>query len=73
MLAKRGLSRKEAAAYVGVAPSTFDRMVKANTFPGPVNLPGTTRKIWDLKAIDKVFDPKEVEETDFNRWLDKLK
>lgn len=50
----RGLSRTEAARYVGVSPVTLDRMVKDGLMPKPVRIYG--RVVWDARAIDQAFD-----------------
>lgn len=51
---RRGLSKKEAAAYVGVSPTTFDTMVKSKSMPNPVSI--GARKVWDVRALDAAFD-----------------
>lgn len=51
---KRGLSRVEAARYMGISPTTLDRMIAAGDMPAPVRF--CTRKIWDRAALDRVFD-----------------
>jgi len=50
----RGLSREEAAAYCGVSPNTFDRMVGDGLMPRPVRFYG--RNVWDVRQIDSAFD-----------------
>jgi hypothetical protein len=45
MLPPRGLSRVEAAQYIGVSPSLFDVMVKDGRMPPPK--PINARKVWD--------------------------
>jgi predicted DNA-binding transcriptional regulator AlpA len=50
----RGLSRTEAARYVGVSPVTFDRMIKDKIMPRPIRVYG--RVVWDVRAIDQAFD-----------------
>ena len=50
----RGLSRSEAAAYVGVSPSLFDAMVKDGRMPQPKRI--NTRTIWDRARIDEAFE-----------------
>lgn len=47
---RRGLSRVEAAGYIGISPNTFDRMIKEGTMPAPVEI--YSRKVWDVRAID---------------------
>jgi hypothetical protein len=51
---RRGLSRIEAAAYVGVSPSLFDLMVQDGRMPGPKLI--NTRTVWDRFAVDRAFD-----------------
>jgi hypothetical protein len=43
-LAPIGLSRIEAAAYIGVSPTLFDAMVEDGRMPRPKK--ANTRKIW---------------------------
>ena len=54
-LAPRGLRREEAAAYVGVSPITFDKMVTAGTMPPPKTMPPSTAKTWDRHALDRAY------------------
>jgi hypothetical protein len=51
---RRGLSRVEAAAYFGISPSKFDELRKDGLI-GPAKVIGD-RKIWDVRALDEVFD-----------------
>ena len=53
-LAPRGVSRVEAAAYVGVSPSKFDEMVSDRRMPPPRRVDG--RKVWDVREVDAAFD-----------------
>jgi hypothetical protein len=50
----RGMSRIEAADYIGVSPSLFDTMVKDRRMPGPKLI--NTRTIWDRFALDRAFE-----------------
>lgn len=50
----RGLSRKEAAEYVGVGVSLFDRMVKDGRMPKCKPMDG--RKVWDRNQLDDALD-----------------
>lgn len=50
----RGLSRPEAAAYVGIGSTLFDALVRDGKFPQPARLNG--RLIWDRKALDRAMD-----------------
>lgn len=65
---RRGLSRVEAAGYIGVSPTTFDKMVLAGEMPGPKRV--GTRKIWDVRALDLAFDalPGEDSAPETNDW-----
>jgi predicted DNA-binding transcriptional regulator AlpA len=51
---RRGLSRVEAAIYVGVSPTLFDQMVKDGRMPIPKRING--RVVWDLLALDEAFE-----------------
>jgi predicted DNA-binding transcriptional regulator AlpA len=51
---KRGLSRMEAAAYVGISPSKFDQLVQEGRMPGPRRI--DIRKVWDVRELDLCFD-----------------
>lgn len=53
-LPPRGLSRVEAAAYVGVSPTTFDKMVNDGRMPGAKKI-GARRNVWDRQQIDMAF------------------
>jgi len=55
-LPPRGLNREQAAAYVGVCPDVFDRLVKAGEMPQPVRFQDMRRVIWDRQALDHAFD-----------------
>lgn len=50
----RGLRREQAAHYVGVSPSHFDRLVEEGVLPRANNLKGC--KVWDRYKIDKTLD-----------------
>jgi predicted DNA-binding transcriptional regulator AlpA len=54
-LAPRLVTRTAAAAYLGVAPTTFDQMVKDGRMPKPKRLSGR-RKAWDVRALDAAID-----------------
>jgi predicted DNA-binding transcriptional regulator AlpA len=53
-LAPRGLSREQAAAYVGVSPSLFDMLVKDGRMPGPKRI--NSRAVWDRLRLDTAFE-----------------
>jgi len=52
-LAPRGLSREQAAAYVGVSARLFDEMVADKRMPGAKRINGRT--VWDRHAVDRAF------------------
>jgi predicted DNA-binding transcriptional regulator AlpA len=52
-LAPRGLSRVQAAAYIGVSPSLFDEMVKDGRMPKPTRI--NSRTVWDRLKLDEAF------------------
>jgi predicted DNA-binding transcriptional regulator AlpA len=62
----RGLSRVQAASYVGVSPSLFDEMVKDGRMPQPKRI--NTRTVWDKRQLDEAFaalpggDSEEIED-----------
>ena len=47
-LAPRGLSRTEAAAYIGVSPTLFDHLVRDRRMPPPKRI--NARTVWDRKT-----------------------
>lgn len=51
---RRGLSRDEAAMYIGISASKFDELVRDGRMPGPKRIDG--RKVWDVHALDLAFD-----------------
>jgi predicted DNA-binding transcriptional regulator AlpA len=53
-LPPRGLSREQAAAYVGVSPSLFDMLIKDGRMPGPMRI--NSRVIWDRLKLDAAFE-----------------
>jgi predicted DNA-binding transcriptional regulator AlpA len=52
-LPPRGLSRCEAAAYIGVSPTLFDQLVRDKRMPGPKRI--GARTVWDRRALDLAF------------------
>ena len=53
-IAPRGLSRTQAAAYIGVSPSLFDHLVKDGRMPKPKRI--NARTVWDRRKLDEAFD-----------------
>ena len=51
---RRGLSRVEGAAYLGISPSKFDEMRKDGRI-GPAKLIDG-RKVFDIQMLDEAFD-----------------
>ena len=65
---KRGLSRVEAAGYIGVSVSTLDRMIAAGDMPHPKRI--GLRKIWDVRALDLAFDALSGDASDLDEIND---
>ncbi len=53
-LVPRGLTKRQAAAYVGVSPTTFKKLVAAGVFGPPMVL--ASRRRWDRLVLDQSFD-----------------
>jgi predicted DNA-binding transcriptional regulator AlpA len=62
----RGLSRVQAAEYVGVSPATFDRMIKDKLMPLPIRIYG--RVVWDVRKLDEAFAALDKSEPVDNPW-----
>lgn len=68
-LPPRGLSRVEAATYIGVSPSKFDELVRDGRMPPPIHI--DARRVWDRNKIDIAFDGLPQNHTDdHNPWDD---
>lgn len=52
-LPPRGLSRVQAAEYIGVGPTKFDEMVRDRRMPRAKKIDGRT--VWDRIKIDEAF------------------
>jgi predicted DNA-binding transcriptional regulator AlpA len=65
--AKRGLSRIEAATYVGLSPAKFDQLVKDGRMPKPKRI--DARVIWDRWKLDQYFTELPGND-DHNPWND---
>jgi predicted DNA-binding transcriptional regulator AlpA len=52
-VAPRGLSRVQAAEYVGVSRSLFDDLVRDGRMPSPKRV--NNRVIWDIRKLDDAF------------------
>jgi hypothetical protein len=69
---RRGLSRTEAAQYVGVGETKFDEMRADGRMPRPVEIDG--RKLWDIRDLDMAFDALKGETAApsiVNSWADR--
>jgi len=69
----RLLSRGEGAAYAGVSPNTFDRMIGDGLMPGPKRV--YKRVLWDVRALDAAIDALPGDQdssdaggSDINEW-----
>ena len=63
---RRGLSRQEAARYIGISVTLFDQLVAERTMPQPFKI--RTRKLWDIRALDAAIDA--LAELDTVNWDD---
>ncbi len=50
----RGLNREQAAEYIGIGTTFFDKLVSEGTISKPITL--GARKVWDRAKLDAVFD-----------------
>ena len=64
---RRGLSREEAAVYIGVSARKFDEMVEDGRMPRAKII--DARRVWDSHKLDLAFDalPDDGEEAN-NPW-----
>jgi predicted DNA-binding transcriptional regulator AlpA len=66
-LAPRGLSREQAAEYVGLGTTKFDELVRDGRMPKPKRIDG--RIVWDRFKLDAAFAALDADETDpSNEW-----
>jgi predicted DNA-binding transcriptional regulator AlpA len=63
---RRGLSRPEAARYIGVSPTLFDRAVAEGKMPKPFRLYG--RVLWDIRKLDEAITGLDTEDPTDDRW-----
>ena len=66
----RGLSRDDAARYLGISPSKFDELRKDGRV-GPARVIDG-RKVWDVRELDMAFDalPSENPQSQGSSWDD---
>ncbi len=69
-LAPRGLSRGQAAEYVGIGATKFDEMVTDGRMPRPKRIDGRT--VWDRIKLDEAFAGLEDGTTTARNEWDKL-
>jgi predicted DNA-binding transcriptional regulator AlpA len=63
---RRGLSREEAAMYIGISPNKFHELVADGRMPPPVKI--DSRKVWDIRHLDLAFDALPKEDAAPNSW-----
>jgi predicted DNA-binding transcriptional regulator AlpA len=61
----RGLSRAEAADYIGISASTFDKLVIDGRMPKPKRI--NSRTVWDRYELDGAFEALSGS-ADANPW-----
>jgi predicted DNA-binding transcriptional regulator AlpA len=67
----RGLSREEAARYVGVGSTLFDEMVADGRMPKPKHI--NSRAIWDRVALDIAFTSLPDKDSGLQELLERSK
>lgn len=60
-----GISRAEAAAFIGVSPTKFDEMVADSRMPGPKKIDGRT--VWSVRKLTLAFEALP-DDTTRNGW-----
>jgi hypothetical protein len=65
---RRGLSRAQAAQYIGIGATKFDELVAGERMPKPKRVDG--RKIWDIYELDLAFDSLPADTGADNTWSD---
>ena len=53
-VAPRGLSRSQAAQYIGISNGTFEKLIRAGKMPLPKRI--GQRAVWDVVALDLAFE-----------------
>lgn len=61
----RGLSRFDAAAYVGISATTFEKLVGDGRMPPPKRI--NRRMVWDRRSLDEAFEALP-ETSELNPW-----
>lgn len=64
----RGLRRAEAARYLGISPTHFDKQVRVGNIPAPLQLFGVN--VWDRAVLDAMFNGPSgaVQNDNINEW-----
>jgi predicted DNA-binding transcriptional regulator AlpA len=62
-----GLLRTEAAAYICVSPTTWDRMVRDGLMPKPLRV-YKRRTIWDREKVHAAFKALDTADRDDDPW-----
>jgi hypothetical protein len=59
----------DAARYIGISPTHFDKQVRAGTIPKPLERFGVN--IWDRAALDALFDgvPQAINDNEWDSVL----
>jgi hypothetical protein len=60
---QRGLSLRQAAAYWGVCPNSFRKLVRLGVAPGPLYVPGLDRNLFDKEQQDQAIRALRREKT----------
>jgi hypothetical protein len=67
-LPRRGLSREEAAMYLGIGTTVFDELRASGQIDAPRIIKG--RKLWDIRDLDMAFDALPREDAPAVIWDD---
>ena len=65
-LPPRGLSRAQAAEYIGVSTTKFDQLVKDGRMPVPKCIDG--RRVWDRTRVDAAFSALPGDDEQADAW-----
>lgn len=62
----RSAFRAEAATYIGVSVTTFDRMIREGLMPRPIRIYGRT--VWNLRKLEQAFAALDEDEAEIDPW-----
>ena len=65
-LPPRGLSRQQAAEYIGLSATAFDRLVELRQMPKGKRIGG--RLVWDRLKVDVAFSELDDDEAAASQW-----